>query len=190
MIHQYSAATLGRGFWGFAVVLRNADALLTMLVASLIALALASPVNASSSAPLGFQLLCLQHPEECRGGGSSSVSLNDSLLGTIERVNAQVNRAIRPQNDRGGDVWTIGASAGDCEDYVLSKRRALIDAGLPPSSLRIAYVKAQGVDHAILIVKTDQSDLVLDNLAAKIVPLQNTRYRLIAVSSADPMVWQ
>jgi predicted transglutaminase-like cysteine proteinase len=172
------------------MALRNAGALPGTLAASLMTMALVSPVSAASSAPLGFQVLCLQHPEECRGGGSSSVSLTDTLLGQIEHINSQVNRSIRPQNDRGGDVWTIGASSGDCEDYVLSKRRALIDAGLPPSSLRIAYVKAQGVDHAILIVKTDQSDLVLDNLASKIVPFQNTRYRLIAVSSADPMVWQ
>ncbi|MFO3797509.1 MAG: transglutaminase-like cysteine peptidase [Anaerolineales bacterium] len=158
-------------------------------MASLIAIALASPVNAASKAPLGFQLLCLQQPQECRGGGSSSVSLTDSLLSVIERVNSQVNRAIRPQNDRAGDVWTVGARAGDCEDYVLTKRRALINAGLPPSALRIAYVKAQGVDHAILVVKTDVSDLVLDNLASNIVPLRSTGYRLIAISSADPMIW-
>lgn len=172
------------------MILRNANALLTIFVASLVAIALTSPVKASSSAPLGFQLLCLQQPQECRGGGSSSVSLTDSLLSIIERINSQVNQAIRPQNDRAGDVWTVGASAGDCEDYVLSKRRALINAGLPPSSLRIAYVKAQGIDHAILVVKTDVADLVLDNLASSIVPLRSTGYRLIAISSADPMVWQ
>lgn len=170
------------------MVLRNARAL-TMFFAALIAMAPASPVTAASSAPLGFQLLCLQHPEECRGGGSSSVDLTESLLGVIERVNSQVNRAIRPRNDSGGDVWSIGASSGDCEDYVLSKRRALINAGLPPSALRIAYVKAQGIDHAVLVIKTDGADLVLDNLASNIVPLRNTGYRLIAMSGADPMVW-
>ncbi|WP_449397229.1 transglutaminase-like cysteine peptidase [Devosia riboflavina] len=160
-----------------------------MFVASLVAIALTSPVSAASSAPLGFQVLCLQHPDECRGGGSASVSLTESLLSTIETVNSQVNRAIRPQDDPGGDVWTVGASSGDCEDYVLSKRRALINAGLPPSSLRIAHVKAQGVDHAILVVKTDVSDLVLDNLVSSVIPLQNTRYRVLAVSGADPTVW-
>jgi predicted transglutaminase-like cysteine proteinase len=72
---------------------------------------------------------------------------------------------------------------------VLSKRRALINAGVPASSLRIAHVKAQGVDHAILVVKTDVSDLVLDNLVSNVVPLQKTRYRVLAVSGADPMVW-
>ena len=170
------------------MVLRNARAL-TMLFAALIAMAPASSVTAASSAPLGFQLLCLQHPEECRGGGSSSVDLTESLLGVIERVNSQVNRAIRPRNDSDGDIWSIGASSGDCEDYVLSKRRALINAGLPPSALRIAYVKAQGIDHAVLVIKTDGADLVLDNLASNIVPLRNTGYRLIAMSGADPMIW-
>jgi predicted transglutaminase-like cysteine proteinase len=169
--------------------LRNASALMTALVVSLSAIALVSPANAAPGAPLGFQVLCLQHPEECKGGGSASVSLTESLLSTIESVNAQVNRAIRPQDDRGGDVWTVGATAGDCEDYVLSKRRALINAGVPASSLRIAHVKAQGVDHAILVVKTDVTDLVLDNLVSKVVPLQKTRYRVLAVSGADPMVW-
>ncbi|MGB3337071.1 MAG: transglutaminase-like cysteine peptidase [Devosia sp.] len=170
--------------------LRNSGALLTTFVASIIAMTMASPANAASMAPVGFQLMCLQHPQECQGGGSSSVNLTDAVLGKIARVNSQVNNSIRPRNDPAGDVWTIGASAGDCEDYVLSKRRALINAGFPPSSLRIGYVKApQGVDHAILIVKTDVSDLVLDNLAANVIPLQETRYRLLAVSGADPMVW-
>ena len=168
----------------------KANVLLATLAASLSAMSLAAPTHAASSAPLGFQILCLQHPEECRGGGSASVTLTDALLSTIKSVNSQVNRSIRPQNDRGGDVWTVGASAGDCEDYVLSKRRALINAGLPASSLRIAHVKAQGADHAILVVKTDASDLVLDNLVSDVTLLQETRYRVMAVSGADPMVWR
>lgn len=173
------------------MIVRNFTALLTALATVLLALAMAAPANASSSAPVGFQIMCLQHPQECRGGGSSSVTLTTDLLGRITRINAQVNGAIRPQNDRGGDIWTVGASVGDCEDYVLSKRRALINAGFPPSALRIAYVKApMGVDHAILIIKTDVTDLVLDNLVPSVLSLQETRYRLLAVSTADPMVWR
>lgn len=171
------------------MVLRNSKLLRTLAAASLLAVSATAPAAAFSSAPVGFQLMCLQQPQECKGGGSPSVDLTASLLGTIERINAYINKSIRPRSDMGADVWSVGAAAGDCEDYVLSKRRALIDAGLPPSSLRIAYVKAQGIDHAILIVKTE-ADLVLDNLATRIIPLQDTNYRLIAVSSADPMVWR
>lgn len=172
------------------MTIRSCTASLVAALTALIAFAAASPASAFSLAPVGFQVMCLQHPKECQGGGSATVTLTAAVLGKITRVNAQVNDFIRPQNDRVGDVWTVGASAGDCEDYVLSKRRALIKAGLPASSLRIAYVKTwQGVDHAILIVKTDGADLVLDNLATSVMPLRETHYRVIAVSSADPLVW-
>lgn len=145
---------------------------------------------AASAAPLGFQLFCLQQPAQCRGGGKPQIALTGEVLERIQRVNSQVNRSIRPRNDSGPDVWTLGASAGDCEDYVLSKRNALMNAGLPASALRMAHVRTRdGIDHAILIVKTDLEDLVLDNLVGDVVPLNRVSYRIIAVSSADPMVW-
>lgn len=146
--------------------------------------------HAASSAPLGFQLFCLQQPAQCRGGGKSQVALTSEVLESIRRVNSQVNRSIRPRNDPGPDVWTLGATAGDCEDYVLSKRNALMNAGLPSSALRLAHVRTrEGIDHAILIVKTDLDDLVLDNLVGDVLPLSKVSYRILAVSSADPMVW-
>ncbi|WP_297103552.1 transglutaminase-like cysteine peptidase [uncultured Devosia sp.] len=145
---------------------------------------------AASAAPLGFQLFCLEQPAHCRGGGKSQVALTREVLESIRRVNSQVNRSIRPRNDPGPDVWTLGASSGDCEDYVLSKRYALMRAGLPSSALRMAHVRTrEGIDHAILIVKTDHDDLVLDNLVADVLPLNKVSYRIVAVSSADPMVW-
>ena len=41
----------------------------------------------------------------------------------------------------------------------------------------------------VLIVKTDLDDLVLDNLVGDVLPLSKVSYRILAVSSADPMVW-
>jgi predicted transglutaminase-like cysteine proteinase len=145
---------------------------------------------AAAPAPVGFQIMCLQFPGECQGGGSHQVPLTEAVLTKINNVNAQVNQAIQPRNDSGADIWSIGVSSGDCEDYVLSKRRALIQGGFPASALRLAYVKTRGnEDHAILIVKTDDVDLVLDNLAAQVLPLAKTPYRIIAASGPDPMVW-
>src|SRR5690606_7936840 len=90
----------------------------------------------------------------------------------LKRVNARVNAAIQPRNDGGADVWNASATSGDCEDYVLAKRRALIKAGIPASSLRIAYVKTRkGVGHAILVVRTSKGDFVLDNLNKSVRPL-------------------
>jgi predicted transglutaminase-like cysteine proteinase len=153
-------------------------------------MALALAPASAADAPVGFQIMCLKMPAECRGGGKSVVDASDALLKTLKAVNAQVNRSIRPRHDGAADVWSVGVSAGDCEDYVLTKRRALIRAGLPASALRIASVKTRaGEGHAILVVRTTRADLVLDNLGNALRPLSQTGYRVVAMSTADPRVW-
>ena len=151
----------------------------------------AGAATAGGRPPLGYQLMCLQTPAECKGGGKARIAATAEIMATLKRVNALYNRTIKPRYDRkGADEWTVGAAAGDCEDYVLAKRRALIKAGLSASALRIAYVKTKrGEDHAILVVKTNGKDLVLDNLTAAIKPLNQTGYRVVSMSGADPRQW-
>jgi predicted transglutaminase-like cysteine proteinase len=111
-------------------------------------------------------------------------------MDTLRRVNNRVNRSIAPRADGAADVWTVNARAGDCEDYVLAKRHALIRAGLPASALRIAFVRTrEGADHAILVVNTSNGKLVLDNLTSAIKPLSQTRYRVVSVQTANPKQW-
>lgn len=169
--------------------LRNATALLAALCLNVSAGTL--PASASSAAPLGFQLMCLATPQHCQSGGASSVIMTDRLLNTIDQVNRQVNRSITPRGETyGNDIWEIGARVGDCEEYALTKRMALISSGLPPSALRIAHVRTQsGADHAVLIVKSDLHDLVLDNLRSEVLPLSMTAYRLVSMSGPNPTVW-
>lgn len=150
----------------------------------------ASPVAAGSKAPLGYQLMCLKTPAECQGGGASSVKATTGMMATLKRVNARVNSAIAPRNDGAADVWNASATSGDCEDYVLAKRRALIKAGLPASALRIAHVKTRrGEGHAILVVKTSNGDFVLDNLNTSVRPLSQSGYRIVSMSGANPREW-
>jgi predicted transglutaminase-like cysteine proteinase len=156
------------------------------------ALAFVVPANAAGThAPLGYQLMCLKTPQECKGGGKAKVTVTANVMATLKRVNSHVNRTIKPRYDAAGaDVWSASATSGDCEDYVLAKRRALIKAGIPASSLRIAYVKTRkGEGHAILVVKTNGKDLVLDNLTATIKPLSQSGYRIISMSGANPRSW-
>lgn len=149
------------------------------------------PVQAGGRhAPLGYQLMCLKHPEQCRGGGKQEIRLDDAVMAQIKRVNSAVNRAITPRNDIGGDNWNPNATVGDCEDYVLAKRRKLIDAGFPPSALRIAYViTRKGEEHAVLVVNTQAGGLVLDNLTAGIREFRETGYRLVSMQGANPDQW-
>ena len=145
---------------------------------------------AGRHAPLGYQLMCLNNPGECRGGGAPRVAASNEIMATLKRVNSQINRSIRPKADGQVDVWSANGNVGDCEDYVLAKRRLLIRAGIPPSSLRIAFVKTKsGISHAILVVITERGKLVLDNLTATIRPLGQTGYRVVSMQSADPQSW-
>jgi len=162
-----------------------------LIVATLSMTAMTMPAaQAGKHAPLGYQLMCLKTPEQCKGGGKAKVEATGNLMATLKRVNSHVNRSIKPRNDSGADVWSASASSGDCEDYVLAKRAALVKAGVPASSLRIAYVKTKrGEGHAILVVKTNGKDLVLDNLTATIRPLSQTGYRIISMSGANPRQW-
>ncbi len=163
-----------------------------ILVALLVGLGAPGAALAGSGkhAPLGYQLMCLKTPAECKGGGKAQVAATTDLMATLKRVNSHVNRSIKPKADDGADVWSASASAGDCEDYVLAKRRALIKAGVPANALRIAHVKTRrGEGHAILVVKTSGRDLVLDNLTQTIRPLSQTGYRIVSMQGANPRQW-
>lgn len=147
-------------------------------------------VSGSQSAPIGFQVFCLQNPSHCRGGGGSEVALTDAVWRSIGNVNTAVNRAIRPKGE-GRDVWSIGVRQGDCEDYVLAKRAELIKAGLPAGALRIATARTrQGVGHAVLVVRTSQGDFVLDNLTSQVKSWDQTGLNWVAMSGSNPTRWQ
>jgi predicted transglutaminase-like cysteine proteinase len=146
----------------------------------------------AANAPLGYQLMCLKTPEQCTSSGASKVAASDNIMATLKKVNSKVNKSIKPRADKkGADVWSASTSGyGDCEDYALAKRRALINAGVPSASLRLAYVKTRsGLDHAVLLVKTSKGTLVLDNLTSAIRPLSQSGLRVISVQGANPMQW-
>ena len=77
-------------------------------------------------------------------------------------------------------VWVYPTESGDCEDFVLLKRRMLIDAGWPVGALLITVVRQKNGDgHAVLTVTTSRGDLVLDNLDPHISLWSGTGYRYL-----------
>ena len=145
----------------------------------------------SARGPESFQVFCVTNPRECQPGGAAKIALDDDVVRLLGRVNARVNRAIRPRLDSPfAQVWRVNPSVGDCKSYVVSKRHELIRAGVSPSALRVAYVKTRdGLGHAVLVVKTDQGDLTLDNLTGEIKLFREAGYRVVAMSGADPRRW-
>lgn len=146
---------------------------------------------AGAQSPLGFKVFCLKYPHECKGGGKSTMPMTEDTMQVLKKVNLSVNNSIRPRNDsRGRDVWTLNASSGDCEDYVITKRSRLIKMGLPASALRIAYAKTRsGEGHAVLVVRTSEGDYVLDNRTNAIRPKAQAGLRFISMSGSNPKTW-
>jgi predicted transglutaminase-like cysteine proteinase len=80
---------------------------------------------------------------------------------------------------------------GDCEDYALEKRKLLIEAGWPREALLMTVVRDQnGNGHAVLTVKTDRGEFILDNQTSDILLWSDTGYRFVKrQSQSDPNVW-
>lgn len=103
---------------------------------------------------------------------------------TLTTLNRRVNRSIRRASDDAqygrAEYWTAPegrGATGDCEDYVLAKRRALLDAGVSPQALSIAVVRTRrGEMHAVLLVATPEGEVVLDNLSPWVVPWTEAPY--------------
>lgn len=139
--------------------------------------------------PLSMQYFCAQHKSECAGGGRGQVTMTPNLMAVLKQVNGRINRTIRPERDT-ADVWELNPTSGDCEDYVLSKRSALIRQGVPAGSLRIAYTHTRrGEPHAVLVVRTSQGDYVLDNLNNTVKTLRASGYNIRSMSSPNPTRW-
>jgi len=93
----------------------------------------------------------------------------------LREVNEQVNRlGYTSDMEQYGknDFWTSIVSTGDCEDSAITKYRRLFNLGWPLKDLRLAccYVET-GEYHAVLIVSTDEGDVMLDNRQPHPVPV-------------------
>ena len=139
-----------------------------------------------TSQPIGHYEFCRANPVECnirlRDRGPEHMS--GSLWKEIVAVNVGVNAAIKPMNDLDiygkDEVWAYPEGAGDCEDYVLEKRRDLMRQGLSLSNLLITVVrKPDGEGHAVLTVRTDKGDFILDNLTDSVRQWDATGYRFL-----------
>ena len=179
---------------------------------SLLALALFAAATASNAderplfislgdtarAPIGWIEFCAENPRECatRPSAPRDVVLSPQAWKDIVRVNLWVNGHIKPMTDLEHygvvEKWAYPDDGyGDCEDYVLLKRRMLMQAGWPREALLITVVRdKRGDGHAILTVKTDKGEFILDNQIDEILLWSDTGYRFVKrQSQSDPNVW-
>ena len=145
----------------------------------------------------GWIDLCQRHPAECAVNPSEPavITLTPQVWRAIVSANRKVNASVTPVTDQ--DHWGVVDSwdfptdgLGDCEDYQLLKRRILIEAGLPRRALRMTVVideKREG--HAVLMVRTDRGDFVLDNKTNSVLPWHQTGYIYIKREGHNSPTW-
>lgn len=152
--------------------------------------------RAPTLAPFAHVMFCMQNPGECRSEGASAkvVELTTEKRAVLMAVNQRVNRSIKPRYDTAGplgDTWSLAPREGDCEDYAITKRHVLMSSGWPASALRLAVVRtASGEGHTVLVVRTSEGDLVLDNRTAAVRSWKRAGLRWLKIQSAEnPRTW-
>ncbi len=143
--------------------------------------------------PIGWLQFCRDMPDECQGndGASQPMQMSTSRMKDLISVNAKVNKDITPVTDAEHfgvtERWSYPDDGkGDCEDYVLLKRRDLMARGWPASALLITVVRdLKNEGHAVLTAHTSKGDMILDNVRDEIVSWNQTGYRFVKRQSTD-----
>lgn len=151
-----------------------------------------------SRPPIGWVQFCADNRGECeaKSQGSSQATLTDRSWRDLVDINLRYNKAIAPVTDQEqygvAERWTYATTGkGDCEDYVLEKRRELAKRGWPLAALLITVVlDKDGGGHAVLTVMTDRGEFVLDNQTDTIHRWSESGLTFIKrQSSSNPNVW-
>jgi predicted transglutaminase-like cysteine proteinase len=151
-----------------------------------------------ATAPIGWHDFCARYAGECNTATQrlETIPLTLQTWRLLTSINDKVNDAIEPVTDM--DHWNLAErwdyaedGKGDCDEYVLVKRKRLMQAGLPRQALLITVVRdKKGDGHAVLVVKTDRGDFVLDNQDNRILPWRQTGYQFVKQQSQENQnVW-
>jgi len=155
-----------------------------------------APPGSATSVPIGAAQFCKTHGVDCRpNAGRQIEALTDTSWQQLVSVNDKVNSSVSPITDQDlynvTEFWTYPAGRGDCEDFALEKRRMLIANGWSPGALMMTVVRqSNGEGHAVLMVRTDRGDLVLDNQDGRVLVWNDTPYEFVKrQSQTDPRKW-
>lgn len=155
-----------------------------------------------TSAPQGFLDFCSRHPDDCVPAAYKGprVDLTLDRMRELNTVNADVNDSLFFNSDFNRDNWDYpdAGGYGDCEDFVIEKRKRLIELGWPSEALLITIVRQHIPDfadrriHAVLTARTAQGDYILDNEIRPAVSWDRAAelYDYVMMQSErDPRLW-
>ncbi|GGK37399.1 transglutaminase-like cysteine peptidase [Salinarimonas ramus] len=154
--------------------------------------------DAGAAEPIqGWVEFCRSYPGECAVDRSEPevIRLDAATWRTIVEINERVNQAVRPTTDWEAyglaDLWTFPTGGfGDCEDYQLLKRNLLAQAGVPRRAMRMTVViDERNEGHAVLMLRTDRGDFILDNVRDAVLPWHDTGYVYVKREGSNGAQW-
>jgi len=150
----------------------------------------------SIGAPIGFPSACTRYSWLCHSSGGREMS-DEEAMPLLQNVNRQVNAGVVPATDAQtsgkSEYWSLPVNnKGDCEDYALLKLKTLLGAGFASKRLALSVVIDRGGNnHVVLLARLRSGDYVLDNLAEKVKPWENTGYTFLASQNFNnKSAWQ
>jgi predicted transglutaminase-like cysteine proteinase len=155
-------------------------------------------IVAPAQPPIGWLDFCIEYAPECEAKPleARDVVLTPKAWKDLAQINKWVNESVRPMTDMAHwgvvERWNYPDDGyGDCEDYVLLKRKMLLQAAWPRQALLITVVRDRNGDgHAVLTVKTDKGEFILDNQNPEILLWSETGYHFVKrQSQTDPNAW-
>jgi predicted transglutaminase-like cysteine proteinase len=153
-----------------------------------------APTASSAIAPFGWTDFCNRYRGECIDNDlpPRRVFLSPETWKDLRRVNDMVNRMIEPVTDQAhwhvAERWDFPTDGkGDCEDYALLKRKLLIERGYARQALLLTVVSRPEDEegHAVLMVRSNNGDLILDNRRDPILYWMDTGYLFIKRQSQE-----
>ena len=145
-----------------------------------------APTTDESRAPIGWVQFCRDMPSECTLNEKEPefITLTSQVWRNLQKTNSDVNKAIQPMTDieHHGvpELWSLPTDGkGDCEDYALLKRKQLAEMGIPRRALLMTVVIDDQGGHAVLTVRTNRGDFILDNKRNAILSWDATGYRFV-----------
>ncbi|MBP1849966.1 transglutaminase-like cysteine peptidase [Rhizobium halophytocola] len=181
----------------FAKTIIAAAAFAALSALQAAALPISMHVVGRANPPIGHYEFCKTHQAECQptAGDQGPSVLTQARWKRLLEINYDVNTEIRPMTDQQiygvEELWTYPRTVGDCEDYALLKQKLLEQAGFSPSDLLLTVVlQPNGEGHAVLTVRTDRGDFVLDNMRNKVLLWSETEYTYLKRQATDnPAHW-
>ena len=149
-------------------------------------------VIGKANPPIGHYEFCQTYQSECQPTSldNGPMKLTEERWKTMLDVNYTVNTTITPMTDMEiygvEERWAYPTTVGDCEDFVLLKRKMLMNKGFSASNLLITVVlQPNGDGHAVLTVRTDRGDFILDNMRNKVLLWSDTEYTYLKRQSTE-----